>query len=81
MSDGSNFDFVAVEDCAKANVCGMLSNATDEFYNVGTGFKTSLKELAEKLLNLTGCNKKLNTPLEAGHSGQKSNWKSCESRK
>lgn len=60
MGDGSEaFDFVAVEDCAKANVCGMAATATDEFYNVGTGKRTSLKELAEKLLNLTGCNKEI----------------------
>lgn len=60
MGDGSEaFDFVAVEDCAKANVCGMSSTATDGFYNVGTGYRTSLKELAEKLLNLTGCNKEI----------------------
>ncbi|MCB1507477.1 MAG: NAD-dependent epimerase/dehydratase family protein [Hyphomicrobiaceae bacterium] len=58
MGDGSEaFDFVAVEDCALANVCGMKADATDSFYNVGTGVRTSLKELAEKLLNLTGCNK------------------------
>ena len=37
----------------------MTANATDEFYNVGTGKRTSLKELAEKLLNLTGCNKEI----------------------
>ena len=60
MGDGSEaFDFVAVEDCAMANVCGMASDATDEFYNVGTGKRTTLKELAEKLLNLTGCNKEI----------------------
>jgi UDP-glucose 4-epimerase len=60
MGDGSEaFDFVAVEDCAKANVCGMKSDATDEFYNVGTGKRTTLKALAEKLLNLTGCNKEI----------------------
>ncbi len=60
MGDGSEaFDFVAVEDCAKANVCGMSSNATDKFYNVGTGHRTTLKELAEKLLNLTGFNKEI----------------------
>lgn len=57
MGDGSEaFDFVAVEDCARANVCAMSAEARDEFYNVGTGVRTSLKELAEKLLNLTGCN-------------------------
>jgi UDP-glucose 4-epimerase len=60
MGDGSEaFDFIAVEDCAKANVCGMKASATDEFYNVGTGIRTSLKELAEKLLNLTGSNKEI----------------------
>ena len=61
MGDGSEaFDFVAVEDCALANVCAMKASATDEFYNVGTGVRTSLKELAEKLLNLTGCNLEIN---------------------
>lgn len=60
LGDGSEaFDFVAVEDCAAANVCAMKASATDEFYNVGTGIRTSLKELAEKLLNLTGCNKEI----------------------
>lgn len=57
MGDGSEaFDFVAVEDCAKANLCAMQSEATDRFYNVGTGTRTSLKELAERLCHLTGCN-------------------------
>ena len=60
MGDGSEaFDFIAVEDCAKANVCGMKSDATDEFYNVGTGKRTTLKELAEKLLKLTASNKEI----------------------
>lgn len=60
LGDGSEaFDFVAVEDCAAANVCAMGAAASDEFYNVGTGIRTSLKELAEKLLNLTGCNKEI----------------------
>ncbi len=58
LGDGSEaFDFVAVEDCAQANVCAMQASTTDDFYNVGTGKRTSLKELAERLLNLTGCNK------------------------
>ena len=57
LGDGSEaFDFVAVEDCARANLCAMRANATDRFYNVGTGKRTSLKEIAEKLLNLTGSN-------------------------
>ena len=58
LGDGSEaFDFVAVEDCANANVCAMKSDAVDKNYNVGTGVKTSLKELAEKIVTLTGCKK------------------------
>ena len=54
MGDGSEaFDFVAAEDCGLANVCAMKSDATDQFYNVGTGKRTSLKELAEMLVVLT----------------------------
>ncbi len=57
MGDGSEaFDFVAVEDCAHANICAMKADATASFYNVGTGKRTSLKEIAEKLVNLTGAN-------------------------
>lgn len=53
--DGSEaFDFVAVEDCGIANVCAMQAAATDRFYNVGTGRRTSLRQLAELLLELTG---------------------------
>jgi len=61
MGDGSEaFDFVAVEDCGLANVRAMQSDATDQFYNVGTGKRTSLKELAELLLEITGCDKPIN---------------------
>jgi UDP-glucose 4-epimerase len=56
LGDGSEaFDFVAVEDCGRANVCAMKADAADQFYNVGTGKRTSLKELAEMLIELTGC--------------------------
>lgn len=61
LGDGSEaFDFVAVEDCAKANICAMKADVADRFYNVGTGIRTSLKEIAEKLLNLTGSNQAIN---------------------
>lgn len=57
LGDGSEaFDFVAVEDCARANLCAMRATAADRFYNVGTGTRTSLKELAERICHLTGCN-------------------------
>ena len=61
FGDGSEaFDFVAVEDCAKANICAMKAEAVDRFYNVGTGKRTSLKEVAVKLLALTGSNQPIN---------------------
>jgi UDP-glucose 4-epimerase len=61
LGDGSEaFDFVAVEDCARANLCAMSATATDRFYNIGTGKRTSLKQIAEKLLTLTGSNQPIN---------------------
>ena len=55
LGDGTEaFDFVAVRDCAAANICAMRASATDRFYNVGTGRRTSLSELAERLVALTG---------------------------
>lgn len=55
--DGSQaYDFVHVTDCAKANVCAMKAQATDSFYNVGTGQKTTIAELTQKILAVTGSN-------------------------
>ena len=53
--DGSQaYDFVYVGDCAAANVCAMKADTVDQFYNVGTGIRTSIKELAEMILHITG---------------------------
>ena len=53
--DGSQaYDFVYVGDCAKANVCAMKAESVDQFYNVGTGIRTSIKELAEMILKIIG---------------------------
>ncbi|MEI7456639.1 MAG: NAD-dependent epimerase/dehydratase family protein [Nitrosomonadales bacterium] len=61
MGDGSEaFDFVAVEDCGMANVCAMKAGTSDRYYNVGTGKRTSLRELAELILEITGCKKIIN---------------------
>ena len=55
FGDGSQaYDFVYVGDCAEANVCALKAGATDRFYNVGTGVRTSLQELAELVLKVTG---------------------------
>lgn len=53
--DGSQtYDFVYVRDVARANVCALKADATDEFYNVGTGIGTSIEQLTRVLLDLTG---------------------------
>jgi UDP-glucose 4-epimerase len=53
--DGSQaYDFIYVSDCARANVCALKSEASDSFYNVGSGTRTSLKELCDLILEITG---------------------------
>jgi UDP-glucose 4-epimerase len=53
--DGSQaYDFVSVDDVARCNVLALEATATDEFYNVGTGVQTSIAELCDVILNLTG---------------------------
>ena len=55
--DGSqSYDFIYVEDCARANIKAMKSDVADAFYNVGTGVKTSIKELVMLILEVTGSN-------------------------
>jgi len=55
FGDGSqSYDFIYVGDCGKANVCAMKSDVTDSFYNVGCGRKTSIKEVAQLLIDLAG---------------------------
>jgi UDP-glucose 4-epimerase len=55
FGDGTQaYDFVYVGDCAAANVCAMKAETVDRFYNVGTGIRTSVKELADTVLEITG---------------------------
>ena len=58
-SGNESYDFVYVEDCAKANIFAMKSNKTNLTLNVGTGKKTSLKKLATTILSLKKSNKKI----------------------
>jgi len=61
MGDGSEaFDCVAVEDCGLANICAMKADSSDKYYNVGTGIRTSLRELAELIIEITGCKENIN---------------------
>ncbi len=55
FGDGSQaYDFISVRDTARANVCALKSDTPFGFYNVGRGIKTSIKELTELILKLTG---------------------------
>jgi UDP-glucose 4-epimerase len=57
--DGSQvYDFIYVEDVAEANVMGMKADCADEFFNIGMGVGTSINELVDMLLELTGSNLK-----------------------
>jgi UDP-glucose 4-epimerase len=58
--DGSQqYDFISVEDIARSNILAMKAEKSGEFYNVGRGIGTSIKELAELLLKLTGSSLKI----------------------
>ncbi len=51
--DGSQaYDFVYVEDVAKANVCALLSKIKFGFYNVGTEVQTTIRQLCDLILAL-----------------------------
>jgi UDP-glucose 4-epimerase len=53
--DGSQaYDFIHVADVARANILALKCSASDEFFNVGSGTRTSINELVERLLRLTG---------------------------
>jgi UDP-glucose 4-epimerase len=55
FGDGSqSYDFVHVDDVARANVLAMKNEATDEFFNIGIGVKTTINELVHMLLALAG---------------------------
>lgn len=47
-------DFVSVEDVAKANYFSMQSDTSFAFLNIGTGISTSVKELADLMIKLSG---------------------------
>jgi UDP-glucose 4-epimerase len=51
--DGSQaYDFVYVEDVAKANICALESDIKTGNYNVGTEVQTTIKELCDTILYL-----------------------------
>lgn len=46
-------DFVFVDDVAKANLLAMNSDSFGKFINIGTGIKTSVRELAEMIIKIS----------------------------
>lgn len=55
FGDGSqSYDFIHVSDVARANILSMKSDATDEFFNIGKGVRTTINELVDLLLKITG---------------------------
>lgn len=51
--DGSQaYDFLTVRDAARCNVLALQADVTDNFYNVGTGIQTSIRDLCELILRL-----------------------------
>jgi UDP-glucose 4-epimerase len=55
FGDGSQvYDFIYVEDAAKANVLSMKSDCEDEFFNIGMGEGTTINQLVKILLGLMG---------------------------
>ena len=55
FGDGSHTrDFVSVDDVAQANLLSMQSSTDFSFLNIGTGIPTSVNELAQLMISLSG---------------------------
>ena len=51
--DGSQaYDFIYVDDVARSNVLALEAETSDEFYNIGTGIQTTIRELCDTILDL-----------------------------
>jgi UDP-glucose 4-epimerase len=59
--DGSQaYDFIYVEDVARANIAALTSNTNYGMYNVGTEVQTSIKTLCDVILRLKSSDLKVN---------------------
>ena len=70
--DGTQaYDFIYVEDVGRSNICAMESESTDQFYNVGTGVQTTIRELCDTILDLKKSNLEVKyQPYEANDARQ-----------
>jgi UDP-glucose 4-epimerase len=54
FGDGSQaYDFIHVTDVARANILSMKGEVADQFFNIGTGVKTTINELVHLLLKIS----------------------------
>ncbi len=55
FGDGSQVrDFVSIEDVCRANLAAMKSDVKNIFFNIGTGIATSINNLADLMIRLSG---------------------------
>ncbi|MFW6101373.1 MAG: NAD-dependent epimerase/dehydratase family protein [Bacteroidota bacterium] len=55
--DGSQaYDFIYVDDVARANILALKYGSPDTFYNVGTGIQTSVRQLCNTILIIKNSN-------------------------
>jgi UDP-glucose 4-epimerase len=55
FGDGTqSMDLVFVTDIARANILAAQSDVTDDVFNVGTGVETTLRQLCDMVLEVTG---------------------------
>lgn len=53
--DGTqSMDLIYVKDIARSNLCAMQSDCTNDFFNIGSGVETTVKQLAELIVEVTG---------------------------
>lgn len=66
--DGEQFrDFVFVQDVVQANILAALRGAVGGTYNIGTGVETTIRRLAETMMEVTGRRVEIQTlPARAG---------------
>jgi UDP-glucose 4-epimerase len=72
FGDGTQMrDFIFVEDIARANIAAMMSDVNHGFFNVGTGLATSIQQLAQIMIELSGLDLKpqYEKPLEGDVQG------------
>ncbi len=79
FGDGSQtMDLIHADDIARANMMGMESKVTGEFFNVGSGKETTVVELAETMMNIM--NKKVQIIYKDDDSQKVKNRRSSVSK-